>query len=858
MAISEQRLTLFAIMSQFETDTRDIVASHILPDHSIELDVGQEAYSLARRRIVAPPVDLAVMEVLILSYLDIGDLVKILLTNRSLLPPQLSSAITKSAKLLEALPAIRNRVMHQRPLEFDDFPLATDLLRSIARSEKKLFRGTHSAFDALAEGRLVSQYSSLFQFEKSSNILSNLPQADFDDTGFMGRSEQIDDLKKAILGPYPVVTVLGVGGAGKSALALHVAYDLLNDPECEFDAIIWTSAKTSRLTNSDAEEIVGAISSSVGIAEAALDGLGEANVAEPFQELKSLLSTFRILLFIDNLETVLDEKIRTFVRDVPRGSKIVFTSRIGLGAYDFVVQVNNLDPKPACIYFRRVASVWNLNDFSKATNDAVGTYCLRLNQSPLGIKWFLQAVSAGASPQRLLASPENLLSFCLENITDKLSKNARTLLDVLAITGREQSPASLHYISGIETWDIEDAVRELISSNLITILVSKFGDEDRYKISALAQSYISRLHAPSAPTQSEVRRKQAQLTALSERALINEAAGLVFDPFYVFVRREFSSTDSVAATFLRKAQSLAQSRDLEAAFNEVSKAKAIAPSYFEVLRVEGQVAALAGNSLRAQSAFEEAFALKPDYPPLAVFYASFLIKALDDALGAEKVLRRAAQSAPSCPEVAMELGRCLLYQRRFIEGWSSLETVDHGDLKNLRGLRMLYDLQVQCCTRQIETAFEEACSETLAESIQRVAALIDTMPEYVLDLQIEKHLHVALEHGRRFLISEPSSTFADTVVVSATRISDALNIPWIALGKVADSEDRLTGRVSFLPVGKPFGFLDGNDGERLFFHRNHFNRKSEFDSLATGSPVSYTLGTNAQGRCATSVVMVPV
>jgi hypothetical protein len=860
MAVSEQRLTLFALLSEFETDAREQIATYICPDHSVKDDIGAEAFQTLHDRAFKNLLIEEGSEIGLLVFLDIGDAIKILLSNRSLLPSELAASYNRCSKQLGAIPAIRNRVMHQRPLEFDDLPYTTDVLRTLARNSRIFFKRTSAVFKALSEDGLHAAYASMFSYEREPTVLNNLPQADFEDTGFMGRRSQIEELKKAIHGPFPVITVLGVGGAGKSALALHVAYDILNDESSTFDAVIWTSAKTTRLTGTDVQEIVGSISSSVGVAQAALRELGGGDHTDPFTEIKTYLANFRILLFIDNLETILDEKVRAFVRDIPVGSKVVFTSRIGLGAYDFVVPVSNLDTKEASAFFRRVATVWRLSEMAQLPNDAVQAYCKRLNFSPLGIKWFIQAVSTGASAQRLLANPEDLLRFCLENIVDKLSDTAKSLLLSLAITGREQSPASLHYLSDIEPWAVQDGLRELIASHLTSVIVSKFGEEDRYRISTLAQTYIGRFLTPKPALQAETRRRQAQLNAMAERAAAERKVGFNYDPGHIYIRPEFAGTDAVAANYLRRALIAVRNERWEDAFNEISGARHVAPSYFEVFRTEGFAAAASGNVMRAKSAYDEALALKDDYPPLSVQYAGFLMKSLSDGLSAELIILEAIKHDPEAPTLKLELSRCFLYQGKFKEVWETLDSIDRDKLLSTRMERMFWDISIQSCTRYSQRLVEKGASLEAADAIARVQAIVEEMPEYAVDAQIQKNVAKGLTICRRLVASEGQGPASQMARVRATiaSICRFLDVPAVGLDEIGApaATDRRGGKVCHLPADRLFGFLDGDDGQRLFFHRNNFLSKSEFDQLKIGTPLAYAIGYNGQGPCADEIATV--
>ena len=83
----------------------------------------------------------------------------------------------------------------------------------------------------------------------------NLPPRDYE--RFVGRQPELEEVRRLLL-PYPksrhhLVTIDGIGGIGKSALALETAYTCCDQyavlPEAErFDALVWVSAKRTYLT----------------------------------------------------------------------------------------------------------------------------------------------------------------------------------------------------------------------------------------------------------------------------------------------------------------------------------------------------------------------------------------------------------------------------------------------------------------------------------------------------------------------------------------------------------------------------------------------------------------------------------
>jgi len=114
------------------------------------------------------------------------------------------------------------------------------------------------------------------------------------------------------------------------------------------------------------------------------------------------------------------------VRRIPAGSRILFTTRIGLGAFDFPIALSPLNGRDAANYFRRAAKVWGVFDLANATPVIVEGFCQRLQSNPLLIKWFMQSVRAGVRPTNITSDPDLFLRFCLQTSSTRSLARRKT------------------------------------------------------------------------------------------------------------------------------------------------------------------------------------------------------------------------------------------------------------------------------------------------------------------------------------------------------------------------------------------------------------------------------------------------
>src|SRR5690606_14976830 len=89
------------------------------------------------------------------------------------------------------------------------------------------------------------------------NVIHNLPYVDYEDTGFIGRQRDKEDLVKRIYGAYPVISIIGDGGIGKTSLVLSCLYDLIERSDFPYERVIWVSLKTYSLQDGEFKEIKG-------------------------------------------------------------------------------------------------------------------------------------------------------------------------------------------------------------------------------------------------------------------------------------------------------------------------------------------------------------------------------------------------------------------------------------------------------------------------------------------------------------------------------------------------------------------------------------------------------------------------
>ncbi|WP_128928764.1 NB-ARC domain-containing protein [Bradyrhizobium guangxiense] len=862
MAYTIQRLTIYGLISALESDLRDFLTLHVSPLVDPNKLLPKQMMDKATERFAKENADTVPDFEDLLDYLDLGDELQAIRTHDRLLDDVTRTYIKKYYLGLEGLIPIRNRVMHTRPLEYDDLPRVSDLASELVKSHRALWANLRTTRRELERD---PDFAATFTIpdtpDESTKLLHNLPQVEFDDTGFVGREKELGELKRALMGNYPVVTVVGEGGLGKTAIALKACYDLLDDDEAKLDAIVWTTAKATKLTLNEMQVIEGAISSSLGIIENATALLGRQTETSAMDDLLTHLRNNRILLVIDNLETVIDQNIRNLVRQVPPGSRILFTTRIGLGAFDFPIPLSPLESKEAAFYFRRTARVWGVNDLASAPPNVVSGYCLKLQHNPLFIKWFIQSVRAGKRPTVLTSDPTVLLQFCLQNVFNSLSVDSRTVASTLASVNGSQSVASLAFYTDLDSLSIQSALSVLVTSNLLSVERGRSSeDEDRYTLSALARMYIQKFIRPPIEEQKKLISKQNALRSAQEE-FSSQAGADIFDMKNVFVR---DKDDYIVAKILTRALECLFRKDCEEAELQVQRANDLSPNYFEVHRVKARLHIELEDYFSAENEYETAISLAPQRAPLRLWYAGFLSWQLGDQDRALAQLLKAEELAPNSAYVKIECARVLQYQRKFLEAANRLAAVEDIEKLPARMRRAHLDLSLQNDLRKAEQLITQQNFVDALDCLEAARRTFEAAPQALIDQRTTRHVGHAMRHLlplKRALtglkeekrvaaiekwISDPATRSAQPELRRAASF-----ISPDELGPTEASEAPPNrGRLSQLHTN--YAFVD-TGGSRFFFHRGSWLGKLDFTALGAGAIVEFEIGRSEKGPCAINV-----
>ena len=572
-------LVLRAILGAFETDLRDFLYEYVFESIPAELESKLDSRREARTKRIG--VESAGKDLLRqkLNGLFLSEAIDEI--NRCLdrLPADLAKdfdTVVNTETNRKVIFDNRNRDAHR-----DDEGLALAEITPILGSLKsRHWTNLTKQFDAWQRGELRDVLRKLLPERRV--IENNLPRREHEYTKLVGRDQELQRVVSDLKSHYhPFVSIIAEGGLGKSALALEVGYQFLSSGE--FELVLWHSAKTEKWTTSGARDIEG-VETDLLTAIARLGKQIDPSFEGDIDQFLEVLGEIPTLLILDNFETFTGSSFENLVRKFPEKSrvKVLLTSRWGVGNFEDRIPLQPLSSKDSTHLLTQLSKEYNLNDVTRISKEAKASLVAEFgNGRPLDLVWFAKAKAAGITISELRTNKNELVSFCVGNVVDKVSPESRDLWLGLAYahTAKMSIAEAFLMLGYSSVSDMTPLIQELTRLGLVQVQSSEHDVDLEYLVpNETAKDYL--IKEASQEDLNFWRSKSQDLGSTNDFDYKK-----VTNPFNIYRR---SPDDNAAALILANAIRVSRTNYTQA-LALLESASNLRKGYFEIDRVAGLI-----------------------------------------------------------------------------------------------------------------------------------------------------------------------------------------------------------------------------------------------------------------------------
>ncbi len=539
--------------------------------------------------------------------------------------------ISKSAfeVLMQSLSEFRIKIAHIR-----SYFTNTDL-NNLIDETKKINHGMtepDAGLDEFIENLLEAPQElvtkvpiGFYEDEYTEKIINNLPIADYEyEGGFVGRADDEERIIKMLKSNmHRVITIAGAGGVGKSALTLKIVNDIIRDSLVEYDFIVWVSAKENKLSYLGIEDLEPTLKNYDELLDTILNVVGfdadsyrdddnkkESDINDLFDACN------RVLLIIDNLETITDERIINFILDSHPNVNFIITSRRGLGQVERRYDLKELKEKDAIHLFRIICKEKGLQELQIADESLIRSYVKKVYCYPLAIKWVLGQAALGKDIMCVIdginEQSSDISKFCFEQVFSDLSIEAKSILYALCLDNDAVPKGVLKYISNLDDISFEDCIHDLLIVSLILPeqKVNKQNGEinSYYSLLPLTRGYVKVELDKNKDIKSQLQERMVTVETTLEEA---ERAKVQ----YRFSLSNFGATteeEKIASMLAQTAYQKYQAGSYLDAVETFKKAVDIAPRFASIYRNWAIIESMESHWAEADALMEKASKLNKD------------------------------------------------------------------------------------------------------------------------------------------------------------------------------------------------------------------------------------------------------
>jgi len=305
---------------------------------------------------------------------------------------------------------------------------------------------------------------------------------------FVGRAVYKARVHEALRSRSYLVSIEGIGGIGKTSLALEVAYECLQPGEsmAHFDGAIWASARDRSLNLDDVLDAVARTLDYPGIAQKSLEEKREGVVR--------LLRSGAYLLLVDNFETITDPAVGEFLQDLPEPSKALVTTRERKLERAWTIPLKGLEEAEALALIRAEGRRIGMPALGQAEDSLLLPLCTATGGVPLALKWAVgQIKQPGQSLETVLVAlyeaRGNLFDQMFARSWEMLTPEAQRVLMVMPMFATSATRKALEAVSGVRHYQLDQALDHLLELSLVDLTIELDATAHRYSVHPLTHAF---------------------------------------------------------------------------------------------------------------------------------------------------------------------------------------------------------------------------------------------------------------------------------------------------------------------------------------------------------------------------------
>lgn len=325
---------------------------------------------------------------------------------------------------------------------------------------------------------------------------------------FLGREKDIQRVLAGLSSRWPLVSIEGLAGMGKTTLAIKIAHCCLAGPQVvlapAFEYVVWVSAKDRPEQELWLNEVLDTTARVLGYPT--ITKMPQEQIEQKKVEVSQLLHNYRTLLIIDNFETIKDSALESWIQDIPEPSKVLITSRTGQLRSIRSISLKGLEEPSALELIRNYAQSLELQSIETAGEETLLPLVKVTGGNPQTIGMALGYIKFGRLSLHGVIENLHIASRTVNDVFDYLfagiwnvmTREAQHVLLVTPLFVDYASKEALGAISGLTEYHLDNAVVELVKLKLLDIKEASVASSQHYSTHPLTRAFASaRLHEVS-------------------------------------------------------------------------------------------------------------------------------------------------------------------------------------------------------------------------------------------------------------------------------------------------------------------------------------------------------------------------